>query len=703
MNKGRVTLPIEKGAEKLVLELIEKWGADAIRNSDGTKLNKYFENLDTKVYSTYFPTREDQNWPRNNMDEICQMALMSDRFTSLEDILKIDPMKSYYSEQLKLNEDALEYMQVYDRTTNSLVDRNLWEYRDGIVTINAIKYHEYTVNFFAYQMWDITHMYNCIINNWDVKKSIPYDICYENTREHIFNHLKKWCMDNKNVDIVRFTTFFYHFCVTYNNHINQKYGDWFGYSGSVSPKIFELFEKQYGYKLTLEDIVDNGYYNNQFRNPTKVFLDFLEFMQKFVSNLAKKCVDIVHEYNKKAIMFVGDNWIGIEPYGKYFENIGLDGVVGSAECGVDIRMVSDMNVRIKEIRFLPYLFPDTFYEGSKPEIIWQYNWVRSRRAILINKVDRIGFGGYLSLTQKFPKFIDSVTKSTNEFRQIHEYTENQKCRKSRYKIAVLNSWGKIKSWQCNRTGHASGNIENEKYIGVLESLSGLPYDIEFINFEDVLDEEKLKLYKIIINVGQENSAFCGASNWSNVKVVENIRKLVANGACFVGIGDPSAYKNKSSYFVLSDILGVDKEVSNTLQYSKYMVENNNIINSKIDIGDKKEYIYATSENTKILQLDPRYGVEVSINEYGQGCGVYIQGLVFSFSNTKALYDILRYVTDEKDIKYISDNCYIECYEFDRYIAIVNNSNEKIEANISLLGKIILSGYELKWINKEEMR
>lgn len=42
---------------------------------------------------------------------------------------------------------------------------------------------------------------------------------------------------------------------------------------------------------------------------------------------------------------------------------------------------------------------------------------------------------------------------------------------------------------------------------------------------------------------------CGASNWSNVKVVENIRKLVANGACFVGIGDPSAYKNKSSYFV----------------------------------------------------------------------------------------------------------------------------------------------------------
>lgn len=77
-----------------------------------------------------------------------------------------------------------------------------------------------------------------------------------------------------------------------------------------------------------------------------------------------------------------------------------------------------------------------------------------------------------------------------------------------------------------------------------------------------------------------------------------LEKLVANGACFVGIGDPSAYKNKSSYFVLSDILGVvDKEVSNTLQYSKYMVENN-IINSKIDIGDKKNIYMQLVKITK---------------------------------------------------------------------------------------------------------
>lgn len=221
--------------------------------------------------------------------------------------------------------------------------------------------------------------------------------------------------------------------------------------------MFEKFKEDKGYEITLEDIIDKGYYNNQFRNPSKVFLDYMDFMQKFVSTLAKVCVDIVHEYGKEAIMFVGDNWVGTEPYGKYFKNIGLDGVAGSAECGVDIRMVSDMeNIKIKEIRFLPYLFPDTFYEGNTPHLEWEYNWMRSRRAILTKKVDRIGFGGYLSLAAKFPLFINSVTKSTNEFREIHEKTPNEECIKPHFKIGILNSWGKNKimaikqNWSCNR-------------------------------------------------------------------------------------------------------------------------------------------------------------------------------------------------------------------------------------------------------------
>jgi 1,3-beta-galactosyl-N-acetylhexosamine phosphorylase len=37
-STGRVTLPVEKGLDKEMAELAELWGADAVRNSDGTDL-----------------------------------------------------------------------------------------------------------------------------------------------------------------------------------------------------------------------------------------------------------------------------------------------------------------------------------------------------------------------------------------------------------------------------------------------------------------------------------------------------------------------------------------------------------------------------------------------------------------------------------------------------------------------------------------
>ena len=38
-TKGSFTLPGEAGYEALTLKMAEKWGADVIRDSDGTKLS----------------------------------------------------------------------------------------------------------------------------------------------------------------------------------------------------------------------------------------------------------------------------------------------------------------------------------------------------------------------------------------------------------------------------------------------------------------------------------------------------------------------------------------------------------------------------------------------------------------------------------------------------------------------------------------
>ena len=36
--KGYITLPVEQGMDDVLKEIAEKWGADAVRNSDGTEL-----------------------------------------------------------------------------------------------------------------------------------------------------------------------------------------------------------------------------------------------------------------------------------------------------------------------------------------------------------------------------------------------------------------------------------------------------------------------------------------------------------------------------------------------------------------------------------------------------------------------------------------------------------------------------------------
>ena len=82
-----------------------------------------------------------------------------------------------------------------------------------------------------------------------------------------------------------------------------------------------------------------------------------------------------HAAGKEAMMFLGDQWIGTEPYKDGFDDLGLDAVVGSIGDGTTTRMIADIpGVKYTEGRFLPYFFPDTFYEGDDPSIEGLDNW-----------------------------------------------------------------------------------------------------------------------------------------------------------------------------------------------------------------------------------------------------------------------------------------------------------------------------------------
>ena len=111
--------------------------------------------------------------------------------------------------------------------------------------------------------------------------------------------------------------------------------------------------------------------------PSKEYKDFQAFQRREVAGLMKEMTDIVHAYGKEAMMFLGDHWIGCEPFMPEFRKSGVDAIVGSVGNGSTLRLISDIpGVKYTEGRFLPYFFPDTFHEGGDPVREAKENWSR---------------------------------------------------------------------------------------------------------------------------------------------------------------------------------------------------------------------------------------------------------------------------------------------------------------------------------------
>ena len=370
---GRVTIPTNLDVVPETIEILKRWGADAIRDCDGTEFPEELTKVGAKIYSTYYTTRKDNAWAKANPDEVQQCYIMTGFYTADGEELRIPLMQGISEELMQVNtrDDIKRWWEVMDRTTGQPLPADAWSYDEasGCVVIAAPEaYHEYTVSFLAYLIWDPVHMYNAVTNDWkDFEHQITFDVRQPKTHKFTMERLRKFIAEHPYVNVIRYTTFFHQFTLVFDKLKREKYVDWYGYSASVSPYILEQFEKEVGYKFRPEFIIDQGYYNNQYRVPSKEFKDFMAFQRREVAKLAKEMVDITHELGKEAMMFLGDHWIGTEPYMPEFASIGLDAVVGSVGNGSTLRLISDIpGVKYTEGRFLPYFFPDTFYEGGDP-------------------------------------------------------------------------------------------------------------------------------------------------------------------------------------------------------------------------------------------------------------------------------------------------------------------------------------------------
>ena len=696
-KKGRVTIPTDLDVIEQTLETMERWGADALRDADGTDFPAELADVPAKIYATYYTTRKDNEWARKNPDEVQQCYISTGFFASRGGSLHIRLLDGISGDLLTVNDrdDIARWWEVVDRTAQRVVPADRWSYfaGDGTVEIrDTIPFHEYSVSFLAYLIWDPVHMYNAVTNDWqDFERQVTFDVRQPKTKAFSKERLRSFLREKPYVDVVRFTTFFHQFTLVFDELRREKYVDWYGYSASVSPYILEQFEREVGYKFRPEFIIDQGYYNCQYRVPSKEFLDFVAFQRREVCALARELVEIVHEEGREAMMFLGDHWIGTEPFMDEFRGIGLDAVVGSVGNGSTLRLISEIpGVKYTEGRFLPYFFPDTFHEGGDPKSEAVRNWLTARRAILRKPVDRIGYGGYLKLALEFPDFMDYVTRVADEFRDLYDRARTRPLCLAR--VAVLNAWGKMRSWGCHMVHHALYFRQNYSYAGIIEILSGAPFDVQFISFDDIrLNPGMLGDIDVIVNVGDEGTAHCGGGNWGDPSIVAQLRAYIAGGGGFIGVGEPSAHQQEGRFFQLGGALGVELERGFTLGYDKwcwdvsphFITEG---VFDEIDFGEGKKNVYSTG--AAILACMGKE-VQMAANSYFGGRTVYIGGLPYSADNARILHKAILWACgmESKLREWYSENpaTEVHAYPETKQFCVVNNSPEPQDTTVYAAG------------------
>lgn len=232
--------------------------------------------------------------------------------------------------------------------------------------------------------------------------------------------------------------------------------------------------------------------------------------------------------------------------------------------------------------------------------------------------------------------------------------------------------------------HAIYYKQNYSYFGIIEALSGAPFDVSFISFDDIkADKDLLKKFDVVINVGDADTAQSGGENWIDETIITAVREFVYNGGGFIGVGEPAAHQWQGRFIQLDDVLGVEEEHGFNLNTDKYNWEEHRDhfilkdAEGEVDFGEGKKNIYALPETEILIQKDQE--VQMAVKTFGKGRGVYISGLPYSFKNSRVLYRASPLVSIRRGrtslLVFTNYNVEVHAYVKNGKYCVVNNTYE----------------------------
>jgi beta-D-galactosyl-(1->4)-L-rhamnose phosphorylase len=359
-------------------------------------------------------------------------------------------------------------------------------------------------------------------------------------------------------------------------------------------------------------------------------------------------------------------------------------------------------VPVKEIRFHPYFFPvevggkPTFSEGGEPRSDLELYWRDVRRACLRTRINRIGFGGIISLLDGYDEFVEYVGEVSRQSRRITACHLEGPVWRAPIQVGVLNEWGELRSWMYN--GHMR---HNSIYNQLLESLSGLPLDVRFLSFDEVLEHGVPNDLDVLVNCGREGTAWSGGERWLDTRLQTELFRFVHDGGGFIGIGEPSACAHGGRFFQLAPMLGVDRDVLLTQQNVKYenAIRNNHFImadgGEPLDLLDDVSDLTLCSPHAEVIacrklsECEHFYDIlrpQLITHRFGQGRSVYFSGFKYTPLNTRALSRALYWAAGKESRwgEWQSDNPYLECAWFPETgkLLVVNNDTSLQQGVVS---------------------
>ena len=235
------------------------------------------------------------------------------------------------------------------------------------------------------------------------------------------------------------------------------------------------------------------------------------------------------------------------------------------------------------------------------------------------------------------------------------------------------------------------------------------------------NEDLINQFDVVVNTGLAGSAFQGDCYWKNERLLTIIRKFVASGKGFIGIGDPTGYEFNGKYFQLADVLGVQKERGFTYSRTKFfpiknekhwIVEDLDLRNIKF--GSQGTSVYPIGADV-ILSSDSEFNpttclltggsVYLSAHAFGLGRAVYISSLADSYDAFRMVYKAILWACGREDLyhKALSTNVNTDCYYYEgkNSYAIINNVGETVKTVFyDIDGKseeLELSPNEIRWL------